>query len=276
MNIEQIYDQQIIKKNKFILDDEYIATNNEIANYVDKFKMIKMLNQHIYVQPPKYYLQNKNKKHNDDIISGLKTEIQRLNSLYDNNIYFVDISKKILSKDNNKHTYDVFTATVIEYNIVNLFDDLLSSNTGYMNPILLSNDHQLLKLYNMIDDMISISEIYTLTDNKNDIKYHNTLIKEIILLIYDYYFRKFNMNAMTTIYDEIRKIDSKISIYPYLKISDYLYNEKYHMSHENEILNIINLLIDQDLQLDCVIIHPDYIKEETKKINNCKLSFVKI
>ena len=160
MTLEQLYIQKIIEKDDYN-DNDYVKTQKAINKKEDEFKKITLYKRFVYEHQHKYYLQNKIKKGTDDIQEGLREEIERLNYTYEENFYYLNINKDILSKKENKHIYNIFKVSIIEYVSVNLFNDIINESdffySGIMKPITFSNLNDDLKLilFDLIEENFS-------------------------------------------------------------------------------------------------------------------------
>jgi hypothetical protein len=263
MKIEKIYFTKLLeKKSELELSQKKLKRIEELE---EKFKDIILFEKKIYEQKSKYYLQNKIKKGTDDIQDTLRRQIDNLNSMYEDNMYFLHIDKSILNKEQNKHIYNIYTVSIIEYKKINLFYDIIleSDDTFYKEhflPITLANLNTDLKLYlyELIDDTLNYSEIYAEyneidgTDLKNYNKYLSYL-RNIILDFFIDLYSNTNKNILK-MRENFQKLESQLCCVNNIPIFETL--EKYQTPDNESIINeIIDIVVSLDWTIDMSLLN---------------------
>jgi len=279
MDIEKYYMLKIIETDSFEPELEYRRINQKLNDFKDKFKNINMFRRFTYEQPPKYYLQNKAKKNTSDIQEGLREEIEKLNHIYNDNKYYLDINKSILNKKENKHVYNVFNISILEYRKVNLYNDIILESDsfyyGELRPITLSNiNNDLLNiLFDVIDDTINLSQLYVDFDDKNDIYYHNRYLEYLKDTIFEFFIDLFSDKNKDVIKIKklLTKLDPHITSSLNIPLQETL-DKYYGKTHfDSDIEEIIDLIIKQGWNLDIGLLNDElmtniYNENKTSKI----------
>ena len=267
MNIQKYFSTTSVKLGKFKFDLDVIEEEKKINKLLTFFKTVNLFFRSEYKQPPKYYLQNKVKKDTDGIQYAIRNEVDKLNNIYDEKFYFIKINKTILNKKENKHTYNIFHTTIIEYIKINIFDDFVSGIKGQYysqeNPLGLVNlsNQDKLQLYNEIEDSINSSQIYSDYDKENDFNYNNRYCEKLKKLIASFIVSNYTSKnkSICQMYEEMKNIDkhvestSIINIHEFLEANDSTNNEKY-------IKNIMNIMIEGNIEYFSNMINMNYLK----------------
>jgi len=263
MQIEKNYFTKLLdKKPELDLSQTKFDRINELE---EKFKTIGFFERKVYEQKSKYYLQNKIKKGCDDIQDTLRKQIDNLNSMYEDNMYFLHIDKAVLNKEQNKHIYNIYTISILEYKKLNLFHDIIMETEDLLYrerflPITLANLNTDLKLYlyELIDDSLNYSEIYTdfhTIDNvefKNYNKYLEYLKNMILDFFIDLYSNK-NGNVLK-MRELFQKLEPQLCCVNNIPIFETL--EKYNtIENSDTIDNIITIIVELDWSLDMSLLN---------------------
>lgn len=252
MQIEKMYFSKLVEKKPDL--DLSTKKLNRISELEEKFKNINFFERNVFVQKSKYYLQNKRKKGTDDIQDTLRKQIDNLNEVYEDNMYFLDIGKEILDKENNKHIYNIYTVSIIEYKKINLYYDLILE--GYDNlysehlcPISASNltDELKLYLYELIDDTLNYSEIYAEyhTIEDTDFKNYNNYIIFLKNMILDFLIDIYNNSDVEKLKSLLNELEPELQYSNNIPIYDTLC--KYNTDIN---LNLISLVLDIIIKLN--------------------------
>lgn len=275
MNLDSLYVALLLKKNPDL--DIMICDKDKkrISEYEEKFKNVHFFKREVYEQPAKYYLQNKIKKNTNDIQDTLRRQIDNLNNTYEDNMYFIDIGKEILNKEENKHIYNIYKVSVIEYKKINLYDDfLLESDDFYdekMRPIYFSNPTDDLKvfLYELINDTLNYSEIYANYNTIDDVemKHYNTYFKYLKNTILEFFLDLFSnnekINEIKALFDEI---EPHITCTTHIPIYNTL-NRYYNVNkHKKNIERIIELVIELGWSIDMGILNINLLNERIQEL----------
>ena len=270
MSLLKFYDSKIIEYDLFQTELECRDLQNKKTIFEDKFKSTDIYNKFIYVQDPKYYMQNKKKVSTESIQEGLRSEVDKLNHLYADNKYVIDIHKVISEKKENKHIYNIYNISILEYKKMNVFEDIiLESNMfsqGDMKPLSFSNINTELtvKLYDMIDDTLNLCEIYTDMDVSHDVKYHNRYISYVRKMIYGYFLDMFSKHDSKV--SKLRKllgiIDINSSSSMYIELENFL-TSYYKKSHfDDEVEQIVELILELGWNIDIGVLNYDLLLED--------------
>ena len=234
-NITQIFTKKLMESKHLISFKEEDLLRNKIEKYEEKFAKYNFFVKYVYNMQPKYYLQNKNKTDDlTDIQEYLRDEIKKLNKLYPNNFYFIKIEKSVLAKNENKHIYNVFNISKIEYIMVNLLDDIINESdvfySGDMKPFTFANLPLYYKemIYELIDDALNVIEMYVSYDDENDFKYHNNFMFYLRNIIFNFFVDLYKSKSLLDLRKMILDLDGNLSLANYINIQktiDY-YNGK--------------------------------------------------
>jgi hypothetical protein len=263
MKIEKIYFAKLLeKKPELDFSQKKIKRIEELEK---KFKDIIFFEKKIYEQKSKYYLQNKIKKGTDDIQDTLRKQIDNLNSMYEDNMYFLHIDKSVLNKEQNKHIYNIYTVSIIEYKKINLFYDIIleSDDSFYREhflPITLANLPTDLKLYlyELIDDTLNYSEIYVEYNNIEDVelKDYNKYLSYLRNIILDFFidlYSNTNKNILK-MRENFQKLESQLCCVNNIPIFETL--EKYQTSNNEHIINeIIDIVVSLNWTIDMSLLN---------------------
>jgi len=267
MQIEKHYFSKLIENGENLdLNQEKTRRLEELE---EKFKKISFFEKNVFVQKSKYYLQNKIKKGTDNIQDTLRKQIENLNNIYEENMYFLKIDREILNKEENKHIYNIYTVSIIEYKKINLFYDIIMESEDFqykekMLPITLSNLNTELKLflYELIDDTLNYSEIYTEYEEiegvelKNYNKYIIYLKGVIIDFFIDLYSNK-NKNILR-MRELFQKIEPQLCCANNIPIFDTL--NKYNFeTNQDFIAEIIDIVVKLNWSIDMSILNIDLL-----------------
>jgi len=252
--IQKYYIDRLIEKTGGDIDlIKFAKIDKQIDDFEQKFKLVNFMKKDVYKQPPKYYLKNKIKKNTNDIQESLKTELIRMNNTYKDNIYLMDIEHNVLEKEENKHVYNIFHVSILEYKKVNLFDDFIAESDVFfsqsMKPQTYANISPEMKLYlyDVIDDTLNCSEIYTVTETIGDvtISYHNDYFKYLMDHIYDFFMDMYvrDKNAMK-LKSLFCQLDYGLCCSDYFNMEEVLYSHGNNEKNRGLICEIIDLIID--------------------------------
>lgn len=265
--IQRLYDKKLLDSD---LQDSRIHFSDiyrQIDEYEELFKNTILYKQMIYEKQPKHYLQNKTKKTTGNIQESVREQIERLNEIYADNVYFMNVEKDVLEKDSNKYTYNVFKISIIEYQCINLMDDFIyesdSFYSGRMKPITYSNLSPELKLalYEKIDTMLKLKELYVEHDEQNDFTYHNNFFQLLRDCVYEYF-----IELYTTIDPVNKKLYKLIEeLEPASRSSAFTNLEtvlEYNLEkHPDIVEKIIDILIKKNWELSMNVLNVSLLEQ---------------
>lgn len=265
MDINKIYFNQILEKQGSQLNFKYLDDLRERVNeFETKFKKVSFFKKDIYKQPPKYYLQNKIKKDTKDIQESLKNNMVKLNKIYKDNIYLLDITQDVLIKKENKHIYNIFHVSILEYQKVNLFEDFILESdifyTNSMRPITYASLGDELKvfLYDIIEDTLNCSEAYATYETVDgmEVKYHNKYFRHLLDTIYEFFVDLYVTNTEAIkLKNMFYELDSGLRCADYFNIYQTLESYGKNPNNHSMILNIINQVIDMEWDINMGILN---------------------
>jgi len=270
MNIDSIFISKQAELTKFKSEKEYQQTINKIFEFEEKFKNINLFKQEIYEQPPKYYLQNKIKKETGHVQDSLREQIAKLNSIYGENLYLLDIGKDILQKEENKHIYNIFKFSIIEFKKINLYEDIILESDiffSHIKPSTFTNltDELKLMLYDLIDDTLNYSEIYTdiLKRDDVDIRYHNSYFKFLKQTILEFYVDVFTRTnpKIKELVDLFCILDNTLSCAIKIPMKQIL--STHNTAQNTDVISkILSIIAELEWNLEMEILNEDVLKKE--------------
>ena len=270
--MKNLLDYFICQKDENYVDFvENTKTRSRIQELEESFKNINFLEKNIYKQDPKYYLRNKKKQGTDDIQDGLRKKIEHLNNTYEDYTYFLDIDKTILSKKENKHTYNIYQVYIIEFKKINLFEDVIQGLDSFfpnrLQPFRMArlNDTNKLKLYEIIDDTINFCELFTKKETietieiKNYNKYLFYLKKKVLEFFIDLYDTKNQkIQELHVLFSNLDKHCHISNTLPILETLEIYYKDE---KHYDTIHQIVDILINLNWDITMSILNERTLSE---------------
>ena len=257
--------KKLLNSKQCISQSDADKTRKNIERYEEKFKNTNMFIQNVYHMQPKYYLQNKNKEELCDIQEEQRAEINKLNMIYPDNFYFIRLEKNILDKQENKHIYNIFTVSRVEYIKINILDDVIGESdifySGDMKPFNYSNltDYYKEMVYELIDESLNTSEMYISYD-ENEFKYHNNYLMCLRDVIFNFFVELYSSKPLIELRKLFIDMDSSLSIANTIKMKETM--EQFNdTKHKTKLEKILDKIIECKLDIDSNIINHNVLKE---------------
>ena len=265
INLNQSFFKKLLNSKHCISQSEADKTRKNIERYEEKFKNTNMFIQYVYHMQPKYYLQNKNKEEVCDIQEEQRAEINKLNMIYPDNFYFLRLEKNILDKQENKHIYNIFTVSRIEYIKDNLSEDVICESdlfySGDMKPFTYSNltDYYKEMVYELIDDSLNLAAMYISQDEENDFIYHNNFLMYLRDVIFNFFVDLYGAKGLIELRKLFIDMDSSLSIANTIKMNETM--EQFNdTKHKTKLEKILDKIIECKLDITSNIINYNVLK----------------
>lgn len=249
--IREMFNKKIIEKDLFqVYFDQSSSKNDEkIEYYENLFKDVNFYKKKTFDYGTKYYLQNKQKEELNNIQESLRDKIINLNYTFSENAYFLDISKETLEKTGNKHKYNVFKISLLEYNKINLYEDIILESESFFSddffPIQFSNISQNLRidLYERLIKFIKKNKNLIDRDEKNEIEFHDLLLINLKRELITFFIKLYkNDKHLDFIISEICKNEPSFKSKSVFSVEDFL--EKLLKTPSSDNITLINKIMN--------------------------------
>lgn len=182
--IEKYYYESLNRLSNTVLNERYKREDESwmfVNDTLGQWKDIYYYKKNNISLFSKYYIVNKKKIDCSNIQENVREKIEQLNRIHQNNRYFFHLSQSLIENNNNKHNYNNFDISLIEYEYITLYDIII--NNEYIMKLNLP--------YTYINDiMIKISSFIknnkkrlSEVDRENMMVHHTALIESIVNLI---------------------------------------------------------------------------------------------
>lgn len=252
--VDRLFQERVrfLKKQDVINKMYSTETLDKLDAYIKMFKDINFFQRNEHDYGTKYYLQNKQKTDLNNIQESLKEKITILNDTFSSNAYFLSLTQERLEKKNNKHNYNVFRITMIEYQNINLYYDIILENLEFFNENqniatrLKMGSSLKIKFYDKLTKFLKANKSLIEFDIDNDFYHHEKLLTELKTQYFKFFLKTFNPD---------KEVKSMLSLL-------YQYDETLKTSLIIDIPSLLNWFIQNDMEHDlCETIIDTYINK---------------
>ena len=155
-------------------EDSAYPAIEKLLKLWDDYKLYKKNDVHLF---SKYYVVNKKKKDNSNIQENIRQKVRDLNRIHKDNRYFFNLSQNLISNNENKHKYNNFDVSVVEFESVSVATFFKTNELLF--HINLPKCKELSILKNTFRFLKESKEKLSETDKKNkSFEHHSELINQ--------------------------------------------------------------------------------------------------
>lgn len=221
---------------KFKKEDECWVRVNDTLELWKELQFFKRNNITLF---SKYYIVNKKKMDCSNIQESVRSKIDDLNRIHQNNKYFFHLDQCLINNKENKHRYNNFDISLIEYESLTLSDLIIN------HPYLMNINLPYFYINSILDNVSSFiksnKKKLSQIDRDNQMVHHTELISNIECVIDNKLQHLFNKSAPA------RLIKDYISSTSYRSSTILNLNDIFPELIDSSRKEIVNSLIALDL-----------------------------
>lgn len=181
MKFENIYFEKSNERLTLQQESDILREEQE-SYYLNEKNMEEWYNYKLYQKNDvhlfsKYYVVNKKKRDNSNIQENVRQKVRELNRIHRNNKYFFGISQDLINNNENKHKYNNFDISVIEFECIRVSD--IFNNNWKLSKTNLPNRIKREIMVNTVNFIRSNKNEFEETDRNNkNFTHHSELLKQ--------------------------------------------------------------------------------------------------